>query len=269
MGFFKKRKKYILVTLGVFIVNYGLDRVTKLFALEYLSGKDSIVLLNNLMILIFAQNTGAFLSLGANWNVYLKYLVLLIIPILICIYGLGYLMFKEKKMYCIILISCIIGGGIGNLFDRLFNGFKVIDFLNFGIGNLRTGILNVADLSVTFGIILLLFFELRNDKIEKKKGEVTLKTNLVYSDALFPIKPLALVLEDQHKGPDGDKGPADDGFYRKGLLQDDEGQDHADDHADFIQGDHLGGLPNLQGPIVAQPGQARGDPRKDQKEPVF
>jgi signal peptidase II len=73
-------------------------------------------------------------------------------------------MLKEKRLYRIIILSCIIGGGMGNLCERLFNEFNVIDFMNFGIGAIRTGILNVADLSVTFGIVALLFFEIKTDK---------------------------------------------------------------------------------------------------------
>jgi signal peptidase II len=112
-------------------------------------------------VLIYAENEGAFLSLGANWNVFIKYFILLILPIIICFILLGFLALKEIKLYRIISGSCIIGGGLSNIIDRLFNNFKVIDFLNFGIGNLRTGILNVADLSVTFGVIALLIFEHR------------------------------------------------------------------------------------------------------------
>lgn len=62
----------------------------------------------------------------------------------------------------------IVAGGIANLYDRLFHSFQVIDFLNFGIGNLRTGILNVADMSVTFGGLLLILYEYtkkNNDEI--------------------------------------------------------------------------------------------------------
>jgi signal peptidase II len=77
-------------------------------------------------------------------------------------------MFKETLLCRVILVACISGGGIGNLADRLFNSFRVIDFLNFGFGNVRTGILNVADLSVTFGVLILALLELRNGRKEKK-----------------------------------------------------------------------------------------------------
>jgi len=162
-----ERKRQIIMSSGLFFINYFLDRFTKYIAVEYLKGAESRSFLNNVFVLTYAENTGAFLSLGTNWNIYIKYIVLLIIPIMICIIGLLYLMIKETKKYRIIIGACIIGGGFGNLIDRLFNGFTVIDFMNFGIGNIRTGILNTADLSVTFGVIILMIFE----TIQTKKNK--------------------------------------------------------------------------------------------------
>jgi signal peptidase II len=164
MNIFRQRIKYITMTLGIFCINYFMDRITKIIAVKYLDEHNPIVLLNNMIVFILAENTGAFLSLGKDWNIYIKYFVLLIIPIIVCVCGLFYLMFKETKTYRIIITSCIIGGGIGNLVDRLLNGFKVIDFMNFGIGSIRTGILNVADLSVTFGVIILIVYETIKNK---------------------------------------------------------------------------------------------------------
>ena len=158
------RKLQIIVSLSIFSINYFFDRFTKHIATEYFKGNGSRSYLNNIFVLVYAENTGSFLSMGQNWNIYIKYVVLLIIPIIICITGLLYLMIKETKNYRIIICSCIIGGGIGNLLDRLFNEFTVIDFMNFGIGNIRTGILNVADISVTFGIIFLIIFEMMQRK---------------------------------------------------------------------------------------------------------
>ena len=153
------RKYQIILTLGIFFINYFIDRFTKYIAAEYLKGSGTKGFLNNIFILVYTENTGAFLSLGRNWNIYVKYFVLLIIPIIVCIAGLLYLMIKETKNYRIITCSCVIGGGIGNLVDRLFKEFTVIDFMYFGIGNIKTGILNVADLSVTFGILILIIIE--------------------------------------------------------------------------------------------------------------
>ncbi|PID99718.1 MAG: signal peptidase II, partial [Acidobacteria bacterium] len=64
----------------------------------------------------------------------------------------------------LVCLSCVIGGGIGNLYDRIFNDGIVIDFMNFGIGSLRTGILNVADLSVTFGAVIFVIMMISAEK---------------------------------------------------------------------------------------------------------
>jgi signal peptidase II len=161
------RKKRIFVTLAVFLANILADRLTKILATELLKGKGPAAYLENLVVFYYAENDGAFLSLGAGWNIYFKYFVFIIIPIGFCAAILVYLMVREKETIRIVLLSCIAGGGIGNLIDRLFNEFRVVDFLNFGIGNFRTGILNVADLSVTFGVIILVILELAGNRSHK------------------------------------------------------------------------------------------------------
>jgi len=163
---FKERWKYIALTLLVFFVNCFLDRFTKFLAVTFLRGRDAIRLFRNLIIIYYAENDGAFLSLGANWNILVKYLVLLIIPALICVAGMLYLMFREQRFRRVIILASVISGGLSNLWDRLFNDFRVIDFLNFGIGKFRTGILNVADLSVTFGAVALILCEILEKKPE-------------------------------------------------------------------------------------------------------
>ena len=164
-----RRTKFIGLSLGIFGLNYAVDRVTKLIAQAVLRGEEPVSLLFNTVVFTYAENSGAFLSLGADWNVNLKYFVLLILPIAVCTLGLFYFMFKETSAAKIITGSCIIGGGLGNLVDRLFNDFKVIDFMNFGIGGLRTGILNAADLSVTFGVIVLFIFEIKTT-VQREKA---------------------------------------------------------------------------------------------------
>lgn len=155
------RRQFILLTIFVCAANIALDRVTKIIASRFLEGQEPVSFFNGLFILVYAENSGAFLSLGSLWHPFVKTAVLLIIPIGICFIALFWLMFKEQKLFRVITGSCIIGGGLSNLADRLINNFNVIDFMNFGIGRLRTGILNVADLSVTFGVIVLLIFEHR------------------------------------------------------------------------------------------------------------
>jgi signal peptidase II len=155
----RERFWYIGVTALSFSVNFFLDRITKYLARLYLKDMPPRTFLNNSIVLMYAENDGAFLSLGADWNIYVKYIALLIIPIALCAALLLYLMIKERRLYRVVIGSCIIGGGLSNLIDRLFNGFRVVDFLNFGAGPLRTGVLNTADMSVTFGVIALFIME--------------------------------------------------------------------------------------------------------------
>ena len=67
--------------------------------------------------------------------------------------------------------SLVFAGGIGNLIDRAFRTEgKVIDFMNMGIGSLRTGIFNVADMAIMAGLILLLFIT-KKDATKNPSGK--------------------------------------------------------------------------------------------------
>ncbi|MEI6755037.1 MAG: signal peptidase II [Paludibacter sp.] len=158
------RKKQISLVVIVLVINFLLDRVTKIMAVNYLQGRETLSYFYDTIVLKYTENTGAFLSLGAGWPDWLKYILLLAIPIVVCLYGLYYCAFKLTDKNLIVALVCVIGGGLGNLADRLIYDFHVVDFLNFGIGSLRTGILNVADMSVTFAVIYLLFSQFKKDR---------------------------------------------------------------------------------------------------------
>ena len=165
------RKNQLILTLITLAINYSLDRTTKLLAINYLEEKGIISFFHHTIVLQYAENTGAFLSTGSDWPDIVKYITLVIIPILACLYGLYYCAFKLGNRKLIIVIVSIIGGGLGNLIDRLINNFRVVDFLNFGIGPLRTGILNIADMSVTFGILFLIFYRIKGHNLNAKARE--------------------------------------------------------------------------------------------------
>ena len=159
-----KNTYYIKLSLIVLLINLFIDRITKMLATHYLEGKEIISLFFNTVVLKYVENTGAFLSAGSEWSDGKKYLFLIAIPLFACLYGLYYTAFKVKNKKLVIVVVTIIAGGLGNLIDRIFNDFHVVDFLNFGIGPVRTGILNVADMSVTFGVIYLLYYQFKTKK---------------------------------------------------------------------------------------------------------
>lgn len=162
-----KKSKVAFITIIIVLGNIFIDRITKVMASIFLKGEDIKSFLADIIRISYVENTGAFLSLGAEWPEVVKYIVLLILPTFFCFYGIYYCIKKLTDIKMIVFISTIIGGGLGNIIDRAFFDFRVIDFLNFGIGNLRTGVLNVADLSVTFGAILLVIYETTNNKNTK------------------------------------------------------------------------------------------------------
>lgn len=163
------RARHISILIAAFAVNFGLDRITKHLAVAYLRGTDGLSLLWGSVVVRFAENSGAFLSLGSGWPVWLKYAVLLAGPALLCFYGLYHCAFKEPDTARVAIIATVIAGGLGNLVDRAFNDFAVVDFLNFGVGRLRTGVLNVADLSITFGAVAFL----ARDRAVRRRDRLT------------------------------------------------------------------------------------------------
>ena len=60
--------------------------------------------------------------------------------------------------------SLVLSGGLGNLVDRIINDGRMIDVMNIGIGSLRTGIFNVADVYITVGVVVLVFQALQRPR---------------------------------------------------------------------------------------------------------
>jgi len=69
----------------------------------------------------------------------------------------------QITMAQLISLACLIGGGIGNLIDRIWNNGAVTDFMMFGLGPLHTGILNIADIAVTFGALVFAWLGFRQE----------------------------------------------------------------------------------------------------------
>jgi signal peptidase II len=149
------RSAFIIVLI---IVNIAVDQISKFIVKSKMSYGEIIEIIDSKFILKYIKNEGAFLGLGSDLNPTVKIIVLLILPTIVL--GLVTLhLFREKNMDKLTLIgfSCIIGGGVSNIFDRIVYR-KVIDFFHIDLGGVfRTGIFNVADMSVTFGMILILW----------------------------------------------------------------------------------------------------------------
>jgi signal peptidase II len=142
------------------------DQATKYAARAYLMGAEPILLLNGLARLQYAENSGAFLSLGAGLPPAAQFWIFTaLVPIVLG--GLVYFVVKSTHHVTnpmAIAIALLVAGGVGNLIDRLLNEGRVIDFMVVGYGWLRTGIFNVADMAIMAGVILLALSSLKADK---------------------------------------------------------------------------------------------------------
>ncbi|WP_175516958.1 signal peptidase II [Planctomicrobium piriforme] len=151
----------ILLFLTLLLV--GLDQATKLYAVEHLMGQAPQSFFYDLFRIEFAKNEGAFLSLLANMPGEVRFWILTVVNGLVLI-GIAVSLLLPRRMafYSFLPLALVVAGGLGNLIDRIrFN--YVIDFLNLGIGGLRTGIFNVADMAITAGFFLMIPLLMQKD----------------------------------------------------------------------------------------------------------
>jgi signal peptidase II len=166
---FMNYKKFVLPLVVMVLVVLS-DRMTKVWAVETLKGYPSQSYLGDSFRIIYAENEGAFLSLGSDLPENVRFWVLAIIPIL----ALGYFGFtlffnNEVGPWQRIAFAFIIAGGGSNIIDRILEG-KVVDFLNIGIGDLRSGIFNIADMAIMAGLFLILPMAFKSSAPKKEES---------------------------------------------------------------------------------------------------
>ena len=127
---------------------------------------DQYTFLHRHIIIRRVENTGAFLSMGESFSGPLKFIFLDILPLLVVIFGL-YFVFTKTDLDKLILtgLVMVIGGGTANLYDRLVHG-SVTDFMHINFGIFQTGIFNIADLSITTGLCIMLIRAWTKKKVE-------------------------------------------------------------------------------------------------------
>ena len=150
------RFKRSLLVLLLLICCVGCDQLTKDVAHQYLALQPPQSWFYDTVRLQYAENTGAFLSLGGDFSEGLRIFLFQVLPAL-CLVTLAMVLFAQLiPLSTAIAWSLVLSGGLGNLLDRIMNDGRVIDFMNLGIGSLRTGIFNVADVCITTGVVLLI-----------------------------------------------------------------------------------------------------------------
>ena len=153
-------KKIIIILLIFFF-----DRFTKIYLINLQStGTDIDFYIFPFLNFYLIWNTGIGFGLVAmETNIYYHILTSIIVIINI---GLIFFLIKSKSIHAY-LIALIIGGSLGNLFDRIYY-YAVPDFVDLHLGDYHWFIFNVADIFITVGIIGLILIELlKKEKVSK------------------------------------------------------------------------------------------------------
>jgi signal peptidase II len=148
----KIRHYFLLVVLLV-----ALDQLAKFLAHEYL-GIGNLVDINEFFSLTFVHNYGAafgFLADSGGWQRYFLLIVSAVASVVISVWMLTTPLKYQLKL---ISLALILSGALGNMIDRIANGF-VVDFIDFHYAEFHYPIFNFADIFISIGVILLIIVD--------------------------------------------------------------------------------------------------------------
>jgi len=145
-----------VLLLLLVLLNLSCDQISKRIARTNLSYYEEVNVISDHFVLTKVENSGAFLSIGNNLPTPIKLIFLSILPFAVLAFGLYYLL-RNKNMPILLAIGIAftLGGGMGNLYDRILHG-SVTDFMHINYSFIKTGIFNMADVSIMIGMSLIL-----------------------------------------------------------------------------------------------------------------
>lgn len=149
-----KLKSAHLVFMLLLVANVSCDQISKNIVRQKLHA--DIALIQHHVILTKVENSGAFLSTGSSLPQPFKFILLFLVPLGILMVAIYYIFTRKDITYAAKVAICfVVGGGLGNLYDRFVHG-SVTDFLHIDFVIFRTGIFNLADVSIMIGIVYFL-----------------------------------------------------------------------------------------------------------------
>ena len=155
------RQRCLLVLLIV-CACVSCDQTTKRIAAEHLPREHALSFAGDCVRLQVVENRGAFLGLGDELPAPVRELVLTgAVGVFLAVFLVFLLGSSKWSRPALVAGALLVGGGLGNLVDRILSG-HVIDFLNCGIGPVRTGIFNVADMAIMLGLFVVVGSHMRH-----------------------------------------------------------------------------------------------------------
>ena len=130
-----------------------IDQISKIFIHQSMDLYQSVTIIPSLLDFTYIRNEG--IAFGINFEG--SRIFFIVFPIIITFYLISLLRDKEfQSTSSQISLLLIIGGAIGNITDRIFRGY-VVDFIDFHINGVHWYVFNIADSSVTIGLLFLLY----------------------------------------------------------------------------------------------------------------
>ena len=147
------------------MLTIGCDQVSKELTRQKVGPREYIPVIGNHFILTNVENTGAMLGFGQDFPPIAKRIFFQGLPLLVLIILLYRTLTRTNlNQFLLFAFALVIGGGIGNLIDRIVHG-SVTDFFQIRLGFLRTGIFNIADVAVTTGVFILILLVVKGRKL--------------------------------------------------------------------------------------------------------
>ena len=154
----------ILVLIGIILGSVGLDQLTKLLAVQYLKPIGSYPLWQNVLHLTYVENRGAAFGMLSNQRwVFMIFSTVAIIGLVVYLFR-----FCKEGKWVKVALAMIIGGGIGNMIDRVALGY-VVDFVDFTLSHFA--VFYVADSFVSVGAVMLVIWFVRSMVTEYRNGK--------------------------------------------------------------------------------------------------
>lgn len=146
-----KRKIFIIA-----LITFVIDQIIKSLSLVYLI---NIPIIPNILSLTYAKNYGIAFSMLLEKRIIIIVISILLISFLIYVLKKDYILKNKDTWLVNIAFGILFGGIVGNLFDRIVRGF-VIDYINVSFFS----IFNLADIAITFGVVLLIIDNIKESK---------------------------------------------------------------------------------------------------------
>ena len=153
------RKKTLIISLLILFI----DQISKIIMSNLNINK---ILIPNFLSFKYAQNTGVAFSMLSNSRILILIISAILLIFVFSIMKKEYL--NKNEIIYDIYFGLLVGGILGNFIDRLLRGY-VIDFISLKLFKYYFPIFNIADLSITIGIIALIIIELKKRDGDKAK----------------------------------------------------------------------------------------------------